>query len=128
MTQHETDLTKTLLSAGAFTKGGVLPAKSDDLVIQPRLGRQGDQELRAICVRAIVGHGQNPGFVEFDCKRLVTERFSVDRAAAVPRAGQDIPSLNPRVSHHAMERAALVAKPSRARAKTVVHSQTKYER
>lgn len=85
------------------------PAEPNNLVVEPWLGCKGDQKLGAVRVRAVVGHGQNPGLVKLDGKRFVAEHISVDRTAAIPCAGRDVPSLHPRASHHAVERAALVA-------------------
>ena len=91
------------------------PAEPNDLVIQPRLGREGHQELGAICVRAVVGHGQNSGLVELDGERFVSEGLSIDGASSVPITGRDVSSLHPRVSHHAVEGAPLVVQPAKTR-------------
>lgn len=86
------------------------PTEPDHLVVEPRLGREGDQKLGTIRVRTVVGHSQDPGLVEFYRVRFVAKHFSVDRTATVPRAGEVTP-LYPRVSYHAVKGAALVGQP-----------------
>lgn len=86
-------------------------------MVQPWLRREGHQKLGTVRVRTVISHGQDTGLIKLDGERLVAKYSSVDRAAAVSRAGGDVPPLYPRISHHPVEGATLVGQSAVAKAR-----------
>lgn len=73
------------------------------LAIQPRRGRECDEELAAVRVRTTVRHAQNPGPSMLQSRmNLVLELFAVDRAASAT-GSSGIASLYHEVRDDAME-------------------------
>ncbi len=85
--------------------------KSDfDLVtIEPRARDGGQEELRAVGVRASVGHGQQTWLVVLEDEVLVLELLAVDGLATGAVLTGEVTTLQHKVRDDTVERTALVA-------------------
>jgi len=69
-------------------------AKDDVLSVQPAGDDRGDEELRAVCVWAGIGHGEQAGLGVLELEVLVLELLAVDGLAAGAVAAGEITSLD----------------------------------
>ena len=79
------------------------PAEGDALGVEPGQRGGGDEELRVVGVRPLVGHRQDARRVEFDGEALVGEGLAEDALAGVALPGHDVPSLHPAPGNDAVE-------------------------
>jgi len=68
-------------------------AKDDVLSVQPAGDNSGDEELRAVCVGAGVGHGEQAGLGVLELEVLVLELLAVDGLATGAVATGEVTSL-----------------------------------
>lgn len=93
------------------------PAKDGVLAVQPRRGRQRDEELTAVGVGPGVGHGQDPRARVLEVlPDLVLELVAINRRAAPARASR-VAALDHKVANHPVKHGAVVVAPRRERAK-----------
>ena len=52
-------------------KGSVDSPKGDISRVHPLKSAKGDEELRPVCVKAIVGHGKHPALAVLDTERFI---------------------------------------------------------
>jgi len=69
-------------------------AKDDVLSVQPAGNDSGDEELRAVCVGAGVGHGEQAGLGVLELEVLVLELLAVDGLAAGAVAAGEVTTLD----------------------------------
>jgi len=69
-------------------------AKDDVLSVQPTGDNSGDEELRAVCVGAGVGHGEQAGLGVLELEVLVLELLAVDGLATGAVAAGEVTSLD----------------------------------
>lgn len=83
-------------------------AKDDVGSIQPICDNCGDEELRAICARASIGHREETGSVVLQLEILVGEGFAVNRSTAGAISAGEVTTLQHELRDHTVERASLV--------------------
>ena len=78
------------------------------VAVQPGAGNGGDEELRAVGVRAAVRHGEEARTRVLQCEVLVGEALAVDGLAARAVSGGEVSALDHEVGDDAVEDGALV--------------------
>merc|ERR1711997_1315355 len=81
-------------------------AKDDMLAIEPLRLNCTEEELRAVGVRACVGHGENAWACMFEGEVFVSELAPTDRLSSSTIASREVTTLAHEVSTHTVECAA----------------------